>query len=287
MVKRLSTKHEVRNTKQYRIAKIQMLKTMFRILRIRIFNLFRISDLGFRICSTRWGFTLLELLVVIAIIAMLSSILLPALSKARGKGRSAVCISNLQQLSKALIMYADDNDGYFPYASYPWGGGVDGTCWDFKYDDYSDPSSYTAGLIGPYLSDNIDVYTCPSCKTLPRSDNRPTTGYGYNITYIGNDSALAKMSKIKSPANTLLVADCAYWNSWGGRTETAAFIYAPSEVGDWSTWKTGSAYFRHNGSANVAFVDGHVKAISKKYSPCPNDSSLAFISADDNAYNLD
>jgi len=46
-------------------------------------------------------------------------------------------------------------------------------------------------------------------------------------------------------------------------------------------------HFRHNGSANVAFVDGHVKSISKKYSPCPNDPSLAFISSDDSAYDLE
>jgi len=63
------------------------------------------------------GFTLIELLVVIAIIAMLSSILLPALSKAREKGRQAVCISNLKQLTLAFMMYKDDNDGWYPPAS--------------------------------------------------------------------------------------------------------------------------------------------------------------------------
>jgi prepilin-type N-terminal cleavage/methylation domain-containing protein len=62
----------------------------------------------------RKGFTLIELLVVIAIIAILAAMILPALETARERARMAVCMNNLKQMSLAMIMYTNDNDGYFP-----------------------------------------------------------------------------------------------------------------------------------------------------------------------------
>lgn len=69
--------------------------------------------------ATRRGFTLVELLVVIAIIAILASMLLPALSRAKQSARRIVCINQLKQLALATVIYVGDNDGYYPSSNSP------------------------------------------------------------------------------------------------------------------------------------------------------------------------
>src|SRR5947209_14024732 len=78
---------------------------------------------------TRRAFTLIELLVVIAIIAILAAILFPVFARARASARRITGLSNLNQLGKAMLMYAQDNDEQFPHWNYgtdTCGGGNDG-----------------------------------------------------------------------------------------------------------------------------------------------------------------
>jgi prepilin-type N-terminal cleavage/methylation domain-containing protein len=72
----------------------------------------------------RKGFTLIELLVVIAIIALLMSILIPALRNVRNQAKSSVCMSNLHEWALIFNMYTGDNDGFFGEGCYPDGCGI-------------------------------------------------------------------------------------------------------------------------------------------------------------------
>jgi len=123
------------------------------------------------------AFTLVELLIVIGIIAVLASLLLPAVSRAREAARSVKCLSNLRQLGQAAMLYTQTNRGYFPISTY---GFTSGITWDF---DIRTPPPRAGTLWGGAVAPPVEQ--CPSYQWKSRFDRDQYLGYNYNTSYIG------------------------------------------------------------------------------------------------------
>src|SRR3989454_2116919 len=127
--------------------------------------------------ALRRAFTLIELLVVVAIIAILASLLLPVLARAKAKAHGVVCLNNTRQLGLAWLLYADDHNGRLAYnlggdvkirgvapANYlNWVNNV--LNWELKPDNTNLATIKQASL-GPYASKAVNIYRCPSDNVL-------------------------------------------------------------------------------------------------------------------------
>jgi prepilin-type N-terminal cleavage/methylation domain-containing protein/prepilin-type processing-associated H-X9-DG protein len=224
------------------------------------------------------AFTLIELLVVIAIIAVLASMLLPALSRAKAKGKGIRCLSNLRQIGLAMISYSDSS-GYYPVGI----NGSAGSSWIW-------PS-----LLRKHISNgqNVDVFKCPSAPAqsqwvvkygsgLPAEDGyfkdevRLVPGgtcfmsYGYNVwgayaglvpnqglgVYKGDPLyGETKPSVVLKPVAMIALGDSNWDLKRKGDRDWSGFIGFYEE----RQWPLDV----HNNRANIVFCDGHAEALKR------------------------
>lgn len=230
------------------------------------------------------GFTLIELLVVIAIIGILAAILFPVFARVRENARKTSCASNLKQFATAWQMYAQDYDEKAPPAYYFTPSFDIEYAWDFTlyWGTVFNPTPPSdLGFLGPYTK-SAQLSQCPSFQG--ESFGRPQTGYAYNTSFIGGDPFLsttpASLAQITRPTETALFADGGFYNA--GKVAGQNLLRAPSDP----FFNAGKVHFRHNGAANVAYADGHVKATLTKFLTVPAEPEVAALSADDSAYDF-
>jgi prepilin-type N-terminal cleavage/methylation domain-containing protein/prepilin-type processing-associated H-X9-DG protein len=208
------------------------------------------------------AFTLVELLVVIGVIAILASLLLPALGRSKTKAQGISCLNNLNQLSLAWQLYADDNsDLLVNNHGVPetlarrqnWANNV--LDWEAS-DDNTNLNLLADSKLGPYAGRATRIYKCPSDRE-PAPNGDRTRSMSMNAM-VGNPGELTnrfnplytqffKKAEFPDPAGIFLFLD--------EHADTINDGFFVNKLEDYAWGNLPGSY--HNAGANLAFTDGH------------------------------
>lgn len=226
--------------------------------------------------QTLRAFTLVELLVVIGIIAVLISILLPSLSKARQAAIKVQCASNMRQMGMGVALYANDNQGSMPYQT--------GDVWWFgdpnRYNS-SDPATFkdyhsVMGYLIQMGIINEKNAACPLAEYAPGWWDGGVTWYNTNYVFSGMaiydmKYQIRKLSRIPNSSEFILAQEANFkypkttlvpWKNWWGDIVYTNWQTPSTDPGTNGAWMEYSSIHGYGGGmvgGNLLFCDGHVE----------------------------